>query len=73
MSKELKQKVETLLSEKKEMVVKMEKRLLELEKEYQETYSDNRTENMRIHLLTFKECFGERKRNVKELEELINN
>ena len=73
MSKKLKQKVETLLSEKKEMVVKMEKRLLELEKEYQETYSDNRTENMRIHLLTFKDVLGERKEFVKELEELINN
>ena len=57
--------------EKKNLVERMEKRLLELQDEYQETYSDNRTESMRVHIQTFSDVLFERKRVVKELEELL--
>ena len=63
--------IKTLLMEKKNMVEMMEKRLLELEDKYQKTYSDDRTENMRVHIISFRDVLGERKQVVKELEELL--
>jgi predicted RNase H-like nuclease (RuvC/YqgF family) len=70
---ELKQKLEYLLSEKKVMVKTMEQRLFKLEDEFEGTPPDKRTEGRRNHIQLFRDILIERKRVVKELEELLEN